>query len=152
MSASQRSREQACSSLVDSHALHHSWVLERHHAPHDYSIRHRVSLRWLYKARIWFPCYPLPLLQQVFRECECRYIIFSLHIWHCQQGTDAPEGVHPDHIKRIDVERGNYGQRIPRPSAEIKNDTEEYRNLCRLIQVIMKFLRANVSLIYCADK
>jgi hypothetical protein len=45
------------------------------------------------------------------------------------------------------VERGNHGQRLPRPSAEIKRDTEEYKNLSLLIETIMKFLRANVSLI-----
>jgi hypothetical protein len=45
------------------------------------------------------------------------------------------------------VVRGNYGQRLPRESQEIKKDTEEYELLCGIIQGIMKFLRPNVSLI-----
>jgi hypothetical protein len=45
------------------------------------------------------------------------------------------------------VVRGNYGQRLPRESQEIKKDTEEYKLLCGIIQGIMKFLRPNVSLI-----
>jgi hypothetical protein len=55
--------------------------------------------------------------------------------------------VHPDHIKRVDVERGNHGQWIPHASVDIRKDTEEYQLLCDLIEKIMKFLRANVSLI-----
>jgi hypothetical protein len=55
--------------------------------------------------------------------------------------------VHPDYIKRRDVVRGNYGQRIPRESHEIKRDTEEFNLLSGIIQPVMKFLRPNVSFI-----
>lgn len=43
--------------------------------------------------------------------------------------------------------RGNYGQRIPRESTEIKKDTEEYQLLLAILEGVMKFIRANVSLI-----
>jgi hypothetical protein len=45
------------------------------------------------------------------------------------------------------VVRGNYGQRIPRESAEIRKDTEEYQLLLAILEGVMKFIRANVSLI-----
>ena len=44
--------------------------------------------------------------------------------------------------------RGNYGQRMPRESKEIKRDTEEYRLLLEIIDGVMKLLRPNVSLIF----
>jgi hypothetical protein len=56
--------------------------------------------------------------------------------------------VHPDFIKRIDVLRGNHGQRIPRESHEIQKDTEEFNLISDIVQPVIKFFRPNVSFIF----
>jgi hypothetical protein len=59
--------------------------------------------------------------------------------------------VHPDFIQKITMSKGipglagNFSQRIPRVSKDIKQDTERYKLLSEIMQTIMIFLRANVS-------
>ncbi|KAJ7817089.1 hypothetical protein B0H14DRAFT_2374187 [Mycena olivaceomarginata] len=67
-------------------------------------------------------------------------------IWnrYSEQGTDAPEGVHPFQLIREDVSRANVTQRAPLPSREMKDEPEESALTAEFIQLLVSIVEIHM--------
>ncbi|KAJ7797849.1 hypothetical protein B0H14DRAFT_2618501 [Mycena olivaceomarginata] len=68
-------------------------------------------------------------------------------IWnrYSEQGTDAPDGVHPFRLIREDVSQANVTQCAPLPSREMKDELEESALIAEFIQLLVSIIEMHCS-------
>ncbi|KAG6810422.1 hypothetical protein H0H92_011939 [Tricholoma furcatifolium] len=87
------------------------------------------------------------LMPQQFHEDSSNrdgYEFLAIHYTkynrYSEQGTDAPEGVHPNNLK------GNKTQRVPRSSKEMQDNLEESEAIMEVLEDLLKFVSQQVML------
>ncbi|KAJ7796414.1 hypothetical protein B0H13DRAFT_1447799, partial [Mycena leptocephala] len=64
------------------------------------------------------------------------------------KGDDAPKGVHPEFVRKVNTSKGNCSQRYPYVSKEVEENPEEAELLTEMIHLITIIVEYHVSTIF----
>lgn len=83
------------------------------------------------------------------KRCSLQFFVpVSLDIDHVFKGDDAPKGIHPHFIRKIDKVKVNHSQHTPHPSKEVEDNPEEAAMLAEMIHLITIIVEHHVSFVF----